>query len=160
MIPLLVYTELRRMNLRKQRGKKDVFLSYPHIGIKFARRIKASCIIFTWRHSLATSLHNSISAPFDGKLYIIYVYRKPWTVKTTQSGLTRPESELGKNGEMKLLRALRYCVLYHWPTCMCHLSLVTHVSAGLSSSAVCIDSTVSKFRVLPRWSKTTAVIVS
>ena len=35
-----LYIELRRMNMRAIVGQKDVFLSYSHININFARRIK------------------------------------------------------------------------------------------------------------------------
>ena len=34
--------ELRRMNMRSIVGRKDIFLSYAHINIKFGREIKVS----------------------------------------------------------------------------------------------------------------------
>ena len=35
-----ITSELRRMNMRSEVGRKDVFLSYAHIDINFARKIK------------------------------------------------------------------------------------------------------------------------
>ena len=39
-LPLLAFKGLRRMNMRATIGHKDVFLSYAHLNINFARRLK------------------------------------------------------------------------------------------------------------------------
>ena len=43
-VKILIFTGLRRMNMRSIVGHKDVFLSYAHININFARRLKVRWI--------------------------------------------------------------------------------------------------------------------
>ena len=37
-----LFADLRRLNMRSMVGRKDVFLSYAHINVEFALRVKVS----------------------------------------------------------------------------------------------------------------------
>ena len=104
-------------------GQKDIFLSYAHINIHFARRIKVG-INSLWLNEIYVIRRyptHCLATP--------YAPRKSWMMQTILSGSMRLVSGLDTSGGTRLQMEFRYTSSFK---CSLRMSEVTHVGIDIS----------------------------